>query len=67
MKDTQSQVPEKVYNKTDGVLQLGKANVIQGGDIGFGFCPRCGYTVLGTRVNVCCPQCGHRFCPSCGV
>ena len=34
-------------------------------ETGFLFCPRCGHVVLGFGVNSRCPQCGHRFCPSC--
>jgi rubrerythrin len=31
----------------------------------FAFCPRCGNTITGDMVNVLCPKCGYRFCPSC--
>ena len=43
--------------------QSGK--VTQDHDTGFLFCPRCGQVILGGGVNAFCPQCGHRFCPSC--
>jgi rubrerythrin len=31
----------------------------------FSFCSRCGNTITGDMVNVLCPNCGYRFCPSC--
>ena len=62
MKDTKRQAVEKARSTTDELPELGRANVTQESGIGFGLCPRCRYTVLGTRVNVCCPQCGYPIC-----
>jgi rubrerythrin len=49
-------------HETDGSPE---AEGTQDRDTGFLFCPRCGQVVLGVGVNSLCPQCGHRFCPSC--